>query len=176
MNVIAIIGSKGSGKTTTAQTIIKGLNAKGYKVAAIKHIHEDKFTIDTEGKDTWIFAKAGAKKIISVAPKEIAILKKDTTKNYELEEILEECKDADVIVVEGFRKLVMNNPHILKIAAVKNLQEIEEFSKHFHPLIAFTGLVTINNYKLPVPYVDVLKEPEALIEIIESKLKKKREI
>ncbi|MCJ7559854.1 molybdopterin-guanine dinucleotide biosynthesis protein B, partial [Candidatus Bathyarchaeota archaeon] len=67
MQAIAVVGSKKSGKTTTIENLVRELTKKGYKVAAIKHVSEPDFTIDTAGKDTWKFAKAGAKTIISVA-------------------------------------------------------------------------------------------------------------
>ncbi|MDQ7032752.1 MAG: molybdopterin-guanine dinucleotide biosynthesis protein MobB, partial [Desulfonauticus sp.] len=72
MKVIAVLGRKSSGKTTTIEVLTKELVKKGYKIAAIKHIPEKNFTIDTEGKDTWRFAQSGATKIISIASKEIA--------------------------------------------------------------------------------------------------------
>ena len=74
MLTIAVIGSKGSGKTTVTEVLIRELTKKGYKVATVKHIPEQNFTIDTEGKDTWRHARAGASKVISVAPKEIAVI------------------------------------------------------------------------------------------------------
>ena len=56
--VIAVVGSKASGKTTTIEILTKELSRKGYKIAAVKHIPEKNFTIDKKGKDTWRFAKA----------------------------------------------------------------------------------------------------------------------
>ncbi|MCK4482606.1 molybdopterin-guanine dinucleotide biosynthesis protein MobB, partial [Candidatus Bathyarchaeota archaeon] len=65
--VIAVVGSKSSGKTTIIEILTKELTKRDYKVAAVKHIPESNFTIDREGKDTWRFAQSGAKTIVSVA-------------------------------------------------------------------------------------------------------------
>ena len=54
--VIAVVGIKSSGKTTTIEALTKELTKRGYKIAVVKHIPEPDFTIDTVGKDTWRFA------------------------------------------------------------------------------------------------------------------------
>ena len=74
--VIAVIGTRNSGKTTVVEVIIKGLTKKGYSVASAKHIPEKEFTIDTQGKDTWRHAKAGASTVLSISPNELTIIKK----------------------------------------------------------------------------------------------------
>ena len=58
---MVVVGSKKSGKTTTTENLTRELTKRGYNVAAIKHVSEQDFTIDTVGKDTWRFAKAGNK-------------------------------------------------------------------------------------------------------------------
>ena len=105
MQVVAVVGSKKSGKTTTTENLIKELAERGYKVAAIKHISEPDFTIDNARKDTWKFAKAGARTIISVAANEIATIEKVTTESFSLEILLKKCRGNDVVFIEGFKKL-----------------------------------------------------------------------
>ena len=51
--VIAVVGSKRSGKTTTVETMVEELSSRGYRIATVKHISEQNFTMDTKGKDTW---------------------------------------------------------------------------------------------------------------------------
>jgi len=65
--IVAVVGSSNSGKTTAVEALIKGLTKRGYTVASAKHIPDPEFTIDTEGKDTWRYAKAGASSVLSVA-------------------------------------------------------------------------------------------------------------
>ena len=115
MPIIAVVGSKGSGKTSTVEVLVRELTKKGYKVATVKHIPEENFTIDTEGKDTWRHAKAGAKMIISVAPREIAVIHKVEIGKLSLENILQFCEgNIDIVVLEGFRNLVGADPQNLQ--------------------------------------------------------------
>jgi len=67
MFIVAVVGSKKSGKTTAVEILVRGLTKRGYKVATVKHIPETDLTIDTKGKDTWRHAKAGARTVISVS-------------------------------------------------------------------------------------------------------------
>jgi molybdopterin-guanine dinucleotide biosynthesis protein B len=177
--MIAVVGSKKSGKTTTLETLVQGLTKKGYKVATIKHIPESDFTIDTEGKDTWRHAKAGASTIISVAPNEIATIRKADTTKYSLEQIVRDCQDAEIIILEGFRKLIGQNPRVLKIVIVKTAQDALDASETFKPILTFVGFLPAEAMKLKIPYIDVLKEQEGLVELVDKKVgmlvKRKRE-
>ena len=100
--IVAVVGSSNSGKTTAIEAIIKGLTKKGYKVASAKRIPEPEFTIDTEGKDTWRHAKAGASTVLSVAPNELTTINKRETKTITLEQLVSHVpEDTDIIVIEG---------------------------------------------------------------------------
>lgn len=167
MIVIAVIGSKKSGKTTTVEALVKGLTRQGYRVATIKHVSERDFTMDTEGKDTWRHAQAGAKTIVVVAPKEIGIIKKVDTTKLSLHEIIKNCQDnKDIVILEGFRNLVGQKSAVFKIVAIKAFEEAVEASMRFKPIIAFTGSAALTAKKLGIPVVDVLKEPKKLAKIV----------
>ncbi|MEM2106013.1 MAG: molybdopterin-guanine dinucleotide biosynthesis protein B [Candidatus Bathyarchaeia archaeon] len=167
--IIAVIGRKSSGKTTTIEALTRELTKRGYKIAAIKHIPEPNFTIDTAGKDTWRFAKSGAKTVISVASNEITTIEK-IKGNFSLDEILRKCKSHDFVLIEGFRNFVGKNMNIPKIVAVKSAEEVLEAQKIFSPIIAFTGPYSPKNLK--IPYVDVVKNPEKIADIAEEAAKK----
>ena len=172
MLVIAVVGSKGSGKTSVIEILVRELTKKGYKVATVKHIPEHNFTIDTEGKDTWRHAKAGANKIISVAPKEMAVIHKIETDKLSLEDILQHCEEADTVILEGFKSLVGANPEIFKIVTVKNSQEALEASKIFKSIIAISGAAAnkLSKEDFDVPIIDALNEPKKLVKLIEGKI------
>jgi len=171
MPVIAVVGSKKSGKTTAIETLVQGLTKRGYKVATVKHIPESDFTIDTKGKDTWRHAKAGARTIISVAPNEIATIKKADTTKYGLEQLIKDCEDdAEIIIIEGFRKLIGQNPKVPKIVAVKATEEILDASKHFKPILTFIGPIPAEAVEMKIPYVDTLKEQERLVDLVDKKV------
>jgi len=171
--VIAVIGSKSSGKTTTIEVLTRELTKRGYKVAAVKHIPESNFTMDREGKDTWRFARSGAKTIISVASREIATIEKVDVQSFSLEEILQKCKGNDLVFLEGFRRLVGKNQNIPKIVAVKSTEEALEASKNFEPILAFTGSFPTEILNLKVPYISVLENSEKIADLVEKVVGKK---
>ncbi len=166
--VISVVGSKGSGKTTTTEVLTRELTKRGYKIAVVKHIPEPGFTIDTVGKDTWRFAQSGAKTIISVASNEIATIEKVKAKNFPLKEILQKCKGHDIVFLEGFRKFVTGKKGIHKIVVVRSAKEALEAAKNFEPILAFTGPCSTEKLNLEIPYVNVLKNPEKIADIVEK--------
>lgn len=172
--VIAVVGSKSSGKTTTIEVLTRELTKRGYKVAAVKHVPERNFTIDAEGKDTWRFARSGAKTVVSVASNEIATIEKEDTASFSLKEILQKCEGNGIVFLEGFRKLVGKNPDIPKIVAVKTAEEAIEATKTFKPIISFTGSFSTETLNLKAPYVDVFKNPEKIAEMVEEFVRKNR--
>jgi len=169
--IIAVVGSRRSGKTTTVETIVRGLTRKGYRVATAKHIHEPNFTIDAKGKDTWRHAQAGAHMIVGVTKKELATIKKVDTAKYTLDDVIQNCEiNTDIVILEGFRGLVARDLAVPKVVTVKNKDEIPEATQVFKPIIAFTGPVPKAETNLRIPYIDVKKNPEKLIEVIEKRV------
>jgi molybdopterin-guanine dinucleotide biosynthesis protein B len=171
--VVAVVGRKSSGKTTTMEVLTKELTKRGYKVAAVKHVPEPNFTIDTEGKDTWRFAKAGAKTIVSVASGEVATIEKIDVTSFSLEDILQKCGNNNMIFLEGFRKLVGENLDVPKIVTVKSAEEAFEASKTFKPILAFTGPYSTETLNLNAPYINVFKNPEKIADMVEKVARKR---
>ena len=104
--VVAVVGTKKSGKTTTIENLIRELTRRGYKVAVIKHVPEPDHTIDTPGKDTWRYAQAGAKTIVSAAANEIATIEKTPLETVKLDTLIKKCKGNDIVFIEGLKKKV----------------------------------------------------------------------
>jgi len=170
MFIVAVVGSKKSGKTTAVEMLVRGLTERGYKVATVKHIPETEFTMDTRGKDTWRHAKAGARTVISVAPNELTVIRKVETAKYSLEQLVAECEDdVEIIILEGFKKLIAQNITVPKIVAVKTTDEVLEASGHYKPILTLVGPIPIEAAKPKIPYVDVLKEPEKLVNLVTQK-------
>jgi len=169
---IAVVGSKRSGKTTTVEALVRELTKRSYSIAAVKHISEKDFTIDTEGKDTWRYAQAGAGKIISIAASEIATIEK-VSRIFSLEEILRRCEGYDLVLLEGFKKLVSNKKGIPKIVVVKSPEEAQESLRTYDPILAFAGPYSTENLNLKVPYVDTVKNPKKLAEIVEHLIRRR---
>jgi len=169
--IVAIVGSSNSGKTTALEEIIKGLTKKGYTVASAKRIPEPEFTIDTEGKDTWRHAKAGASTILSVAPNELTTIKKVDTKKYTLEQLISEIPDqTDIIIVEGFKSLVGEDMTIPKIVATKTDNEISAALERYKNIIAFIGHIPDRKVETDIPFLDAINETEKLVELVNKKV------
>jgi molybdopterin-guanine dinucleotide biosynthesis protein B len=173
MQVIAVVGSKKSGKTTTLENLIRELTERGYKVAAIKHIAEPSFTIDTAGKDTWKFAKAGAKTIVSMATNEIATIEKGTTESLSLEKLLKKCRGNDIVLIESFKKHVALKKNISKIVVTKSKKEATNALQTFKPILAFSGPYSTETLGFTAPYADGLRNPQKLADLIEKAILKK---
>ena len=102
-NVIGICGYHNSGKTTLIEKLIRRLRNEGYKIATIKNIPK-KFSIDTEGKDTWKHRHAGASVVVASSPDETAFIFKRGMELKEIADILNELVHPDIILVEGHKR------------------------------------------------------------------------
>ncbi len=173
MQVIAVVGTKKSGKTTTTENLIRELANRGYKVAAIKHIPEPDFIIDTPRKDTWRYAQAGAKTVISVAANEVATIEKVTTSSVSLKKLLMKCRGNNIVFIEGLKKLVASKKKIPKIVVVKSKTEASNALETFKPILAFSGPYSPESLGFQVPYADGLKNPQKLADIIERAMLRK---
>lgn len=96
----------GTGKTTLLCKLIPLLNAKGMRVALVKHAHHQ-FDIDYPGKDSYELRKAGAGQVVIASSQRIASILETPAKNAEpsLEEALSaiDAKHFDLVLVEGFK-------------------------------------------------------------------------
>jgi len=136
--VIAVIGSKASGKTTVIEGLVRELTKRGYRVATAKHANIKGFSMDTKGKDTWRHSAAGANPVVSVSDVEAAILIKNGQKQFSPDQLLMFAPEVDVIVLEGFSWLVLGDEKVGKILCVKNRQEYEAYrQKVMGEIIAF---------------------------------------
>jgi molybdopterin-guanine dinucleotide biosynthesis protein MobB len=171
--VIAIVGGKKSGKTTTIEILTEELTQRGYKIAAVKHIPEPDFTIDTEGKDTWKFARSGAKIVVAVSATEIATIEKTESAVPSLKTILQKCEGSDLVFLEGFRKLVAETRSIYKIALVKSAEEVAEDMKIFDPILAFVEHCQLKSGLKRIPCVDIRRNPKRLADLVDRIVKKK---
>jgi molybdopterin-guanine dinucleotide biosynthesis protein B len=180
--IVAVVGSSNSGKTTAVEALIKGLTKRGYTIASAKHIPKPEFTIDTEGKDTWRYVRAGASSVLSVAPKELTVIKKVDTTEYSLEQIVAETPDeVDIIILEGFKGLVGQNASVPKLVTTKTVNEITTSLERYKNILAFVTSIPNGKVETEVPFIDSQKEPQKLVDLVNNKVavlverKRKRE-
>jgi molybdopterin-guanine dinucleotide biosynthesis protein MobB len=100
---ISFVGHSGSGKTTLIELLLPELSSRGYRVSVAKHIGEN-IDIDTPGKDTWRFSRAGAHSVIISTDNRSAVIGSRFQKN-----TLDELRHAagpscDLLLVEGHKR------------------------------------------------------------------------
>jgi len=127
--IIGVVGRKSSGKTTVIESIVQELTKRGYRVATAKHVNQKGFSMDIKGKDTWRHSAAGANPVVSVSDVETAILMKDGAQRFSLDRLLSFTPETDIIVLEGFSWLVLNDERVGKIFCIRNREEYEDLRK-----------------------------------------------
>ena len=119
-------GESNSGKTSLIIKIAKKLGDEGYKIAAVK-ITDKKISIDTKGKDTWKYDKAGSKLTVLSSPIETDYMLKENKSMAEIIQHIKELGEYDLIIVEG-----AHDKNIPKIR-IGNIPERE------NTLLTYTG-------------------------------------
>jgi molybdopterin-guanine dinucleotide biosynthesis protein B len=128
--LVGVVGYKNAGKTTVIERIVQELAKRGYRVATAKHIPQKGFSIDTEGKDTWRHSVAGANPVVSVSDIETAVLTKNGEAQFSLDELLRSMPEIDVMVIEGFSSLVLDDENVGKILCVRSREEYNDLRKN----------------------------------------------
>ena len=99
-----IVGKQNVGKTTLIGLIIPRLKKRGYRVGVIKY-NIPHFEIDYEGKDTYRHFQAGADIVSISSAKKLAIIKRVGKSVPAIKDIIKDnYQDADVVLVEGYKK------------------------------------------------------------------------
>ncbi|HEY6137123.1 MAG TPA: molybdopterin-guanine dinucleotide biosynthesis protein B [Thermoanaerobaculia bacterium] len=103
MNVAAITGVSGAGKTTLIVALIRRFVAEGKRVGAIKHTHH---VLNEEHRgDTGKFLDAGAEPVVFAGKGEAVVFRHNGPAwiRFDDERALLQLFDADVVLVEGFK-------------------------------------------------------------------------
>ncbi|QEE17706.2 molybdopterin-guanine dinucleotide biosynthesis protein B [Promethearchaeum syntrophicum] len=175
--IISFIGFSKSGKTASIERLISFLHTQNYIILAFKHIHQENFSIDTPGKNTWKYSRAGADVVVSQSPNESAILfnrKIDPLIMIKsIIDLIQSSLKADqtsfdkkvIVILEGFRDI-----KVKKILCVKNLEEIK--SQIEPSIVAIAGSIFSNVSELKnaktekfVKFINVLENPEEILKI-----------
>ena len=101
--IVSIIGKSETGKTTLIQKLIQELKARGYRVATIKHTHQD-VAFDQPDKDSWRHIQAGSEATVISAPDRMALIK-PVAQALTVDQIARYLgEDYDIILAEGFKE------------------------------------------------------------------------
>jgi molybdopterin-guanine dinucleotide biosynthesis protein B len=103
MPVVSVVGKSGVGKTALIERVVRELKRRRYRIATVKHsLHG--VDIDSPGKDSWIFARAGSDAVVISSPDKLVLIK-GVDHDPGIEEILLTVGGGyDLVLVEGLRK------------------------------------------------------------------------
>ncbi len=103
VKMLAIVGTKKSGKTRLITRLVEVFIARGVRVGVIKSSHH-KIDLDTSGTDTWRFRESGASRVMLVGPEGAALPHFSTDLNLKPQYLAELCmNDLDLVLLEGFK-------------------------------------------------------------------------
>ena len=121
MRLVAVVGTKKSGKTTVIERLLGALRQRDLRVGTLKLIHHEGFTIHAEGRDTARHWEAGADFSIALAPGETALVRRtdgDHDTMADIEGIVP--ADADVLLCEG---LVLGGDDVRSVVCSRTGEE-----------------------------------------------------
>jgi len=157
MRAFSVAGYSKSGKTTTVTSLIKTLKQRGYRVASIKDIHFEDFTMEREGSDSWQFQQAGSEAVFARGLKETYLIKPERTTLPEMLELLQ----ADWIIIEGMKREPL--PKIICAETEEQLAELVDANtfaisgKISDKLKEYKGLSVVNSINNPANLADLVE-------------------
>jgi molybdopterin-guanine dinucleotide biosynthesis protein B len=118
MKVLSVAGYHHTGKTTVCVEIIKELRRRGHRVASIKDIHAEAFTMEKEGSNTWKHWQASQDVVFARGLSETYQI---WHRQLDLNQMLARL-DADWVVVEGMKHTAL--PRIICAESEPQLDEL----------------------------------------------------
>jgi molybdopterin-guanine dinucleotide biosynthesis protein MobB len=132
---LGFAGWSGAGKTTLIKQLIPSLIKEGIQLSIIKHAHHT-FDIDSPGKDSYLFRKAGARQTL-LASHHRWVLMDEHLQDQEpdLFELIDRMDHTivDLILVEGFRDVSFPKIEVYRPALGKPL--LSEEDEHIFALL-----------------------------------------
>ena len=158
MKAVAFTGNSNSGKTTLIQKLILLLTPQK-SVSIIKHDPKNKANIDTEGKDSDIFYKAGAN---------VAILSPIQTTfrfhhSFDLDKAIQKFEHCDYLFVEGLKEIPLPRICVAR----------EMIDERFFPYIDAVAIdSSISKDSIPKHLAILnLNQPQEILEWINANIK-----
>lgn len=150
--VLGIVATKSnSGKTTLLEKLILSLAEQHIRVSVVKHVHHD-FDLDSPGKDSFRFRKAGSIQVMLASEKRWGLLAEhsDSSRYPDLDYLIGQMdlSAIDLVLVEGLKE--SNFPKI----EVTLEDEGDNLLCHYRPdVIAVATKKEMHG--LPVPRLDI---------------------
>jgi len=170
--VVAVLGRKASGKTLVIENLVRGLKERGFRVATAKHVNLEGFSLDEEGRDTWRHAVAGANPVVSVSDVETAILIGDGMEKFSLDDLLRFMSGVNIVLLEGFSKLVLENEDVGKVFCVRDQKEYEGYREGVKgETLAFCSLQPLEG-----PILRIMEDWKPLLNRVLSFIERERRV
>lgn len=117
-SLFIFVGHSNAGKTTFVERLIPELTQRNQQVATIKHAHHA-VQLDTEGKDSWRYKKAGAALSMLVTTQALQLVA-DAVDRREPQELAKRfLGEADIVLAEGFSQAAGPKIEVLRRATGK---------------------------------------------------------
>lgn len=139
-NIVGIVGSRNTGKTTTTTSLTDFFATRGFKVAIIKFM-QHKFDFDPNHKDSVTLRKTKATTIISTSPYE-TVLFQHTDQRDDFQTLLGYLPPAiDIVFCESYPSKFPNIPLVFVCRDEKDFYETLNRYNSQIPLF-ITGIIT----------------------------------
>ncbi|MCF7913331.1 MAG: molybdopterin-guanine dinucleotide biosynthesis protein MobB [Candidatus Cloacimonetes bacterium] len=156
MKAISVCGFHHTGKTGVCEALISGLVKRGERVASIKDIHYEKFSMEKPGSNSDRHYQAGAEPVFARGIDETDLIwRRQLTFNEMITHI-----DADWLIVEGMHELAM--PRIICGATTDDLEKLNDST-----VFAVSGkYADEHDIYGELPVISALNEPERLVDLV----------
>jgi len=144
MKILAVVGTKNTGKTTLVTKIVQEMVKRGHQVGTIKHTHHD---FDLQGKDTWKHREAGAKMVVGSGETTFFLVNEKT----ELDKILKTIKnieELDYVVIEGFKHVDYPKISTTPVKDDFTITNVDVFQMGPEDIVPLVDLVETRTYGL----------------------------
>ncbi len=156
VQVISFIGRHNSGKTTILTGVVNFLSAEGYRVAVIKHAHQE---LDIKAhKDSELFLQAGAVFVLASAPG-LSIQYHRQENELELGQIMEQLPpDIDLVIVEGYKKEALPKIEVLRREIDTEVMLLPQTLALVSDFALQADIPVFNNKSIPAISLFILQE------------------
>lgn len=162
MKIIAIVGIRQSGKTSTVEALIAAIRRRGQRVGTCKTVFCPTFSIDKPGSNTARHLRAGAQLVAARARHETALIRPQATP---LSEVLRAFAGMDYVLLEG--------DYLAPVARlVAAHREADALPRTNALTLAYVGRVsTRTEIALPLPRFNALTDADALLDFLDAHVK-----
>ncbi|MGB8956776.1 MAG: molybdopterin-guanine dinucleotide biosynthesis protein B [Tumebacillaceae bacterium] len=136
MNVIAVVGTKNTGKTTLVSRLVAAFKKTGLRVATCKHDGGHDFEIDVPETDTWKHRQAGADITLIASRSHMALqlfYEEEPSLDVWLEQLKRLPAPPDLVLVEGWKRSALPKIVLLGPEKIEQLSNVVAYVRAGEP-------------------------------------------